>query len=111
MQGPTPWLSLLHPLAGFTSGKRMGIVRSCLERGGELSPQRFMVDRADVQAYGVQMSEIPKNGPSDPDEGPGGNEVPADAFSPVVDPDLVPDGEGATPEEKRARRDPEETGS
>jgi len=69
------------------------------------------VDRADVRAYGVQMSEIPKSGPSDPDEGPDGNEVPADAFSPVVDPDLVPDAEGATPEEKRARRDPEETGS
>jgi hypothetical protein len=67
-----------------------------------------LVDRADLRAYGVQVSEIPKNGPPDPDEGPEGNEVPADAFSPVVDPDLVPD---ATPEEKRARKDPEETGS
>ncbi|MDR6417670.1 hypothetical protein [Pseudarthrobacter sulfonivorans] len=57
------------------------------------------------------MSEIPNNGSPDPEDRPQGNEVPADAFSPVVDPDLVPDAEDATPEEKRARRDPEETGS
>ncbi|MHA7288735.1 hypothetical protein ACX80V_03670 [Arthrobacter sp. MDT3-24] len=57
------------------------------------------------------MSEIPNNGSPDPDDGPQGNEVPADAFSPVVDPDLVPDAAHASPEEKRARRDPEETGS
>ena len=67
------------------------------------------MDRPDLQAYRVHMSEIPNNGPTDPDAGPQGNEVPADAFSPVVDPDLVPDA--ATPEEKRARTDPEETGS
>jgi hypothetical protein len=70
-----------------------------------------VLDGADLGAYGVQTSEIPKNGPSDPDEGPKGKEVPADAFSPVVNPDLVPDAEGATPEEKRARKDPEEAGS
>jgi hypothetical protein len=35
----------------------------------------------------------------------------ADAFSPVIDPDQVPDAEAATPEEKQAFRDPEETGS
>jgi hypothetical protein len=69
------------------------------------------MDREDLRAYGVQMSEIPNVGSPDPDDGPQGKEVPVDAFSPVVDPDLVPDAEGATPEEKRARRDPEETGS
>lgn len=69
------------------------------------------MDSADLRAYGVQMSEIPKNGPPDPNEGPEENGVPADAFSPVVDPGLVPDAEGDTPEEKRARKDPEETGS
>ncbi|MDQ0075529.1 hypothetical protein [Arthrobacter oryzae] len=57
------------------------------------------------------MSEIPNNGSPDPDDGPQGNEVPADAFSPVVDPNLVPHAETATPEEKQARTDPEETGT
>jgi hypothetical protein len=69
------------------------------------------MDTVGLRAYGVQMSGIPQNGAPDPDEGPQGNEVPADAFSPVVDPDQVPDADAATPEEKRARRDPEETGS
>jgi hypothetical protein len=32
-------------------------------------------------------------------------------FSPVVDPELIPDAEGATPEEKRACWDLEEAGS
>jgi hypothetical protein len=48
---------------------------------------------------------------TDPDDGPQGNEVPAVAFSPVVNPDLVPGARADTPEEKRARTDPEETGS
>jgi hypothetical protein len=61
------------------------------------------VDSADLQAYGGQMT--------DPDDGPQGNEVPAVAFSPVVNPDLVPGARADTPEEKRARTDPEETGS
>jgi hypothetical protein len=67
-----------------------------------------MVDREDPRAYGGQMSEIPQNGPADPDESPEEGKVPADAFSPIVDPGLVPD---ATPEEKRARGNPDETGS
>ena len=69
------------------------------------------MDTSRRRTYGVEMSQIPENGPPDPDEGSAGNEVPADAFSPVIDPDAAPDTEGGTPEQKRARRDPEETGS
>lgn len=72
------------------------------------SKDRLLVDRSDLRTYGVEMSSIPENGLPDPDQELVGNEVPADAFSPVIDPDLIPD---STPEQKRARRDPEETGS
>lgn len=72
---------------------------------------RPLVDRSGPRTYGVEMSEIPENGPPDPDQELVGNEVPADAFSPVIDPELIPDTHGGTPEQKRARKDPEETGS
>ncbi|WP_189016770.1 hypothetical protein [Paenarthrobacter histidinolovorans] len=48
------------------------------------------------------MSEFPNANPADPAEKPGGKEIPADVFSPVVDPELVP---GAAPEDDEAPKD------
>jgi hypothetical protein len=48
------------------------------------------------------MSEIPGGGQPVPDDKDGLNDSPADAFSPVVDPDLVPGTEETTPEEKKS---------
>ena len=36
------------------------------------------------------MDIRPTNEPPDPDDPSAGNQVPADAFSPAIDPDLVP---------------------
>lgn len=99
----------------YQNNLRPGMSESTSTRYAEITlvsvmlPQYSGARSAGLRAYRVQMSEIPNNGSPDPDEGPQGNEVPADAFSPVVDPDLAPDA--ATPEEKRARTEPEETSS
>lgn len=50
------------------------------------------------------MSKLSTEGPHNPDEKPAGNEVPADAFSPVMDPDLVP---GESPAEDHALDGPD----
>lgn len=63
----------------------------------------------DRRAYRVQMSEIPNNSPLIATTKLRGTKFPLMRSPPVVDPNLVPDA--TTPDEKRARRDPEETGS
>lgn len=45
------------------------------------------------------MDIRPISDPPDPDKPNAGNRVPADAFSPVIDPDLIP---GPSPEEEHA---------
>jgi hypothetical protein len=57
--------------------------------------------------YGIHMSELPSVNHADPAEKPSGKEIPADAFAPVVDPQLVP---GAAPEDEEAPKDADESG-
>lgn len=85
--------------------------RTASPGGLAVAAASWMLDTAPVRAYGVQMSEISRDVPPDPDDGLAGDEIPADVFSPTVDPDFIPDTEGSTPEEKRSREHPEETGS
>ena len=70
-----------------------------------------MMDTAVSQTYGGHMSDTQKGNDPTPDDTERPGELPPDAFSPVIDPDFAPDAPGATPEEKRAREHPEETGS
>ncbi|MDR6989237.1 hypothetical protein J2Y66_003752 [Paenarthrobacter nitroguajacolicus] len=49
------------------------------------------------------MREVPDDSLSDPDKEPREEDIPADAFSPVVDPDLVPDD---APADKGERKEP-----
>jgi hypothetical protein len=70
-----------------------------------------IIDTDGVRAYGGQMSEIPNGGPPAPDDEEHTKDLPADVFSPVVDPESEPDAAAATPEGKSAREHPEETGS
>ena len=64
-----------------------------------------------MQAYRGNMSDIPADTSPGLDDDETGNDLPADALSPVMDPDFVPGDAPATAEEKRARVRPEETGS
>ncbi|MBT2597001.1 hypothetical protein [Arthrobacter sp. ISL-72] len=57
------------------------------------------------------MNKNPSNDPSVSGEEEPLDEIPPDAFAPVMDPDLVPGAKAGTPEEETAREHPEETGS
>ncbi|MFJ4210670.1 hypothetical protein ACIPY2_19620 [Paenarthrobacter sp. NPDC089675] len=49
------------------------------------------------------MSENPGNTPSEPDEDSRESSIPPDAFSPVIDPDLIPDD---APADKAEHQEP-----
>lgn len=51
------------------------------------------------------MDMRPTNEPPDPDTAASGDEFPAEAFSPVVDPGLIP---GPSPDEEESRKTEEE---
>lgn len=61
---------------------------------------RKTIDTFATGTYRGAMDIRPTNDPPDPDHATAGDEVPADAFSPVVDPDLTP---GPSPDEKQAQ--------
>lgn len=57
------------------------------------------------------MSENPAGQGPAPEEAERDDESPIQPLSTRLDPDVIPDDDPSTPEEKRAREKPEETGS
>lgn len=63
----------------------------------------WFVDPLIAGALAVGMSENPGDTPSVPDENSRERNIPADAFSPVFDPDVVP---GEAPADKGEHQEP-----
>lgn len=92
----------------FDDADRLAGFASAADRQPTVLP---LLDRTCLQAYREHMSDIPTDDSPGLDDDETGPDIPADALSPVIDPDLVPGDAPATAEEKRARVRPEETGS